>query len=228
MKYSSISILCAALTASASAFVSPSLVTKRTVVPIAYEEAAQQTCRYSTQASTEETAVTKEDDKLNEVIHHLLGMSEFVYAFSNVRRIVKKNMDTIKKKKTGLFSSEEYKVDYDTPALILTQRGAQELDNNQYLKYDITADAIKLFMEKNRKWFSEPEEGGDWTFDETVTEKTEPFVLEGKVERATKENIRFIDFVSDDRRVVTKHAKYVLLFLSSILCELILLSLHFI
>ncbi len=126
-------------------------------------------------------------------------MSDFCYSFANVRRIVKKNRDQIKKKKTGWFSSEEYKVEYDEPALILTQRGAQEEDENQYLKYDITADAIKLFMEKNRKWFSEPEGGGDWVFDETVTEKSEPFLLEEMVGRATKENMRFVDYVSDDR-----------------------------
>ena len=139
------------------------------------------------------------EEKLHQVIHHLLRMSDFVYSFANVRRVVKKNRDQIKKKKTGWFSSEEYKVEYDTPALILTQRGAQEEDDNQYLKYDITAAMIKEFMEKNRKWFVEPEGGGDWVFDETVTEKTEPFLLEEMVERATKENMRFIDFVSDYR-----------------------------
>ncbi len=119
---------------------------------------------------------------------------------------MKKNRDMIKKKKTGWFSSEKFKVEYDTPALILTQRGAQDDNKNQYLKYEITPDAIKLFIEKNRKWFSEPEGGGDLTFDETVTEKTEPFSLEEKVAQAAKDNMKFIDYVSDDRRVVAKRA----------------------
>jgi len=121
-------------------------------------------------------------------------MSDFVYSFANVRRVVKKNRDQIKKKKTGWFSSEEYKVEYDTPALILTQRGAQEEDDNQYLKYDITAAMIKEFMEKNRKWFVEPEGGGDWVFDKTVTEKTEPFLLEEMVDLCAKDNMRFYDY----------------------------------
>ncbi len=125
-------------------------------------------------------------------------MSDFVYSFANVRKIVKTNRDQIKKKSTGWFSSEEYKVEYDTPALILTQRGAQEEGENKYLKYVITPNAIKEFMEKNRKWFSEPE-GGDWVYDETVTDKTEPFLLEQKVAEAAKENMKFIDYVSNDR-----------------------------
>ncbi len=198
MKYSSISVLCAALTASASAFVSPSLVAKRTVVPfaIAPENVAKQT--YISTCSALQAA---QEHTVDEVVKDLLKVSDFIYHFADIRRIVKENEGQERKRRTGRFSrSERYTVAFDTPALILTQDGAQDKDDNQYLKYDITPDAIKLFMEKNRKWFYEPEGGGDWEFDRTVTEKTEPFVLEEKVAEATRDNLKIIDFVSNMRR----------------------------
>ena len=139
------------------------------------------------------------EDKLNEVIHHLLRMSDFVYSFANVRRVVKANRDQTKWKKTGWFSSEEYKVEYVTPAHILTQDGGQQKDENKLLLYVVTPDAIKQFMEENRKWFKEPEGGGDWEFDETVTEKTEPFLKEKMIEEARRDNMKIIDYVSNDR-----------------------------
>ena len=201
MKYSSISILCAALTVSASAFVSPSSVAKRTVVPIAFEieKAAKQTCRYSTQQSTQGETVATQDHTVDEVIHDLLKVSQFVYGFANMRRIVKENEGQERKKKTGWFSSEEYKVEYVTPAHILTQDGGQQKDENKLLLYVVTPDAIKQFMEENRKWFKEPEGGGDWEFDETVTEKTEPFLKEKMIEEARRDNMKIIDYVSNDR-----------------------------
>ena len=146
-------------------------------------------------------------------------MSDFVYSFANVRRVVKANRDQTKWKKTGWFSSEEYKVEYVTPDHIITQRGGQEEDEHQYLRYDITADAIKTFMVENRKWFSEPEGGGDWVFDETVTEKTEPFLLEATVEETRSENVKFIDYVSNDRS-----GDKACIFLPSILCDLLTLN----
>ena len=205
MKYSSISILCAALTASASAFVSPFSVAKRTVAvaPIAHENgfcptttaaAANQQCR-----SNYSFLKAAQEDSLDLVIHDLLKISNFVYSFANVRRIVKANEGQTRKKKTGWFSSEKYTVAFDTPALILTQDGAQEQSKDKLFKYVVTPDAIKLFMEKNRKWFDEPEGGGDWEFDKTVSEKTDPLLLEAAVDKATQDNMKIVDYVSDTK-----------------------------
>ncbi len=170
-------------------------------MPIAFEieKAAKQTCRYSTQQSTQGETVTTQDHTVDEVIHDLLKVSQFVYGFANMRRIVKENEGQERKKKTGWFSSEKYTVAFDTPALVLTQDGGQQKSDNKLFKYVVTPDAIKLFMEKNRKWFSEPEGGGDWVFDETVTEKTEPFLKEEMIEEATRDNMKIIDYVSNDR-----------------------------
>jgi hypothetical protein len=51
-------------------------------------------------------------------------------------------------------------------------------------------------MAKNRKWFYEPKNGVDFEFDESVTEKTKPFKLEKKLEEATRDNLKIIDYVS--------------------------------
>ena len=129
MKYSSISILCAALTASASAFVSPFSVAKRTVAvaPIAHENgfrptttaaAANQQCR-----SNYSFLKAAQEDSLDVVIHDLLKISDFVYQFANVRRIVKENDG--KQRSTSRWFGKKYTVAFDTPALIRTQDGAQ-------------------------------------------------------------------------------------------------------
>ncbi|KAK1733750.1 lipase class 3 family protein [Skeletonema marinoi] len=202
MKYSSISILCAALTASASAFVSPFSVAKRTVAvaPIAHENgfrptttaaAANQQCR-----SNYSFLKAAQEDSLDVVIHDLLKISDFVYQFANVRRIVKENDG--KQRSTSRWFGKKYTVAFDTPALIRTQDGAQEQSKDKLLKYVITPDAIKEFMELNRKWYKEPvdEDGnaGDWEFDKTVTEKNESFLLEAAVEEAAKDNMKIVDY----------------------------------
>lgn len=93
------------------------------------------------------------------------------------------------------YHSAEYKVTFDTPDLILTQRGAQDKDKNKFLKFTLTPDAINSFIEKNRKFFEETQGDGDWKFDESVTEKTEPFKLENKIKEETKENFKIVDYV---------------------------------
>eukprot|EP00985_Skeletonema_marinoi_P023971 scaffold16299_cov110-Skeletonema_marinoi.AAC.1 len=190
MRYTFISILlCAALAASVS---HGQEVVSASDVPVADENgvcqndntaAADGSCR-----SNYSLSEAVQEDTVDVVIHALLKISDFVYSFANVRRIVKANEGQTRKKSTGWFSSEKYTVAYDTPALILTQDGAQERSKHKLFKYVVTPDAIKLFMEKNRKWFDEPEGGGDWKFDKTVTEKTDPFLLEASVVEATQDD----------------------------------------
>jgi hypothetical protein len=129
------------------------------------------------------------------IIEDLVKISAFVYAFRDIRAIVKTHKQgEIKTRKTGWFSSEEYKVEYVTPAHIITQDGAQGKDKNQLLKYNITLAAIKQFIEENRKWFTY--ENGSWKFDETRTEKTEKFPVEKELEILMEDNIQIIDYVS--------------------------------
>ena len=135
------------------------------------------------------------ETKFDELISDLVKVSSFVYGFRDLRAVVKKNKQgTIKKRSTGWFSSEEYKVEYVTPAHIITQEGSQQDDNNQHLKYDITLPAIKQFLEENRKWFKL--EDGAWKFDESRTEKKEPFPLENELDVLMEDNLRIIDYVS--------------------------------
>ena len=135
------------------------------------------------------------DTKFDELITDLVKVSSFVYGFRDLRAVVKKNKQgTIKKRSTGWFSSEEYKVEYVTPAHIITQKGAQEDNKNQHLKYDITLAAIKQFLEENRKWFLQ--DGNKWTFDESRTEKKHPFPLENELDVLMEDNLRMIDYVS--------------------------------
>lgn len=192
MKFTSISIVCAALTASVSSFVSPSpsSVTKRSF-GIAHDNGS---CSTAPNRRAYSVLKAAQEDDLDVFIHDMLKISSFVYSFRNMRNIVKTNEGQIRKRRTGFFSSEEYKVAFDTPALILTQKGAQEIDENKFFKYVITPDAIKLFIEKNRKFFNEPEGGGDWTFDNSGTEKEEPFVLEAGVKDIMQDNLKIVDY----------------------------------
>jgi len=199
MRYTFISILlCAVLTAS----VSHGQEISASDVPITDENgvcqndntaAADGSCR-----SNYSLSEAAQEDTVDVVIHALLKISDFVYSFANVRRIVKANEGKSRKKSTGWFSSEKYTVAFDTPALIRTQDGAQEKSKHKLFKYVVTPDAIKLFMEKNRKWFDEPVDkdgvAGDWKFDKTVSEKNEPFLLEGSVEEATQVNMKIVDY----------------------------------
>ena len=208
MKFTSIQILCAVLTTSVSAFVSPSFVAKRAIVPNTADKkfevsptAADLNGRSSTFSflkAAEKDTVEAKEDLIDDLIHDFLDCSMFVYGFANLRRIVNANEGQIrKKKKPGWFSgSEKYTVAFDTPALIITQDGAQDDDYDRFFKYTVTPDAIKLFIEKNRKWFDEPEGGGDWTFDKTVTEKEEPFLMELAVAQAAEDNMKIVDYVS--------------------------------
>jgi len=133
------------------------------------------------------------ESTLDVIMEDLVKISSFVYAFRNIRAIVKTNKQgEIKKRSTGCCSSEEYKVEYVTPAHIITQDGGQAKDKNQHLKYDITIAAIKQFLAENRKWFTC--EGGAWKFDEARTEKTEPFPVEKDLEILMEDNIKIIDY----------------------------------
>mmetsp|Transcript_37059 Transcript_37059/g.68640 ORF Transcript_37059/g.68640 Transcript_37059/m.68640 type:complete len:471 (-) Transcript_37059:166-1578(-) len=191
MKFASVLLVNAALAASVSGFVSPSsssVVTRNAGI-------APKNGFYSApnrQAISPLNAAREEN--LDVFIRDMLKISSFVYAFRNIRNIVKTNDGKPKKKKTGLFRREEYTVKFDTPALVLTQKGAQEEDDNKFFKYTVTPDAIKLFIEKNRKWFKEPEGGGDWTFDKSVSEKTTPFIFESEVKGVMQDNLKIVDY----------------------------------
>jgi hypothetical protein len=107
----------------------------------------------------------------------------------------------MKKERTGLLKRpEKCTVAFDTPAHILTQDGAYS-QKDTFLKYKITPDAIKLFLEKNRKWFYEAR-GGALKFDKSVTEKTEPFVLENEMKIMTQDNLKIVDYVSMSEKQV--------------------------
>ena len=193
--YTAISILCAVSTASVSAFVSPK---SSAVATTAHKNGFCPTAAAPNQrcgANYFTSLQAAQEDTVDVVIHDLHNISNFVYAFRDIRAIVKTHKQgEIKTRKTGWFSSEEYKVEYVTPAHIITQDGGQAKDKNQLLKYNITLAAIKQFIEENRKWFTY--ENGSWKFDETRTEKTEKFPVEKELEILMEDNIQIIDYVS--------------------------------
>mmetsp|Transcript_19643 Transcript_19643/g.29316 ORF Transcript_19643/g.29316 Transcript_19643/m.29316 type:complete len:352 (-) Transcript_19643:298-1353(-) len=73
--------------------------------------------------------------------------------------------------------------------------GSQERDDSKQLKYIITLPAILRFLENNRRWFKDPDVGGDLEFDDE--EKKEPFLLEEQLKKQMVDNIKIIDY--DDR-----------------------------
>ena len=135
------------------------------------------------------------DDVLDVFIHDMLSMSDFVYRFANIRSIVKSKHGTTESTGWFGFFGEKKEIQFDQPALILTQEGAQEKDENRYVKYDITAPAISLFIEKNRNWFTASDDGTlSFDLDETSVEPLD--FLEEALKDQAQDNVKIIDYVS--------------------------------
>ena len=125
---------------------------------------------------------------------HILASKSIADAgLFQLRNIVRENHETTKKKFIWFGEEKEYK--FDTPALIITQEGAQEKSANAYLKYPITPNAILEFVAKNRRLLKEPNPGYGLEFDEDIVEDKEPFVLEEKFWDLSQ-NMKIIDYVS--------------------------------
>jgi len=101
------------------------------------------------------------DDEINETIDGMVRFSDLAYAFANIRDIVKKNdlVEGTPKEGKG--------VKFNTPALIITQGGAQPIDQNRLFRYPITAAAIERFLELNRNLLKQDPAGGNVSFDDT-------------------------------------------------------------
>ena len=69
--------------------------------------------------------------------------------------------------------------------------GSQEKDKEKTLKYTITKDAIKEFVDKNRGHIKQ--DGNDFLLDETGTKKTE-FPIDQILNKP--DNIKILDYVS--------------------------------
>ena len=103
-------------------------------------------------------------------IHTLLA-----YPFRSRTSSLRSDIRTIVRKNDGeevRINREKTKVEFFEPALVITDMGAQERDDNKQLKYVITPPAILRFVQNNRRWFKEPDGGGDLEFDNE--EKVEP------------------------------------------------------
>ena len=137
-----------------------------------------------------------QEDDVGVFIHDMLKMSDFVYLFRNMRNIVKTNDGKLMKRKKSWFSSEWYEVKFDTPSLIITQSDAPDDDLNKFLMYPVTPNAIKLFVEKNRNLFIEPEGGGFLAFDNDGIENKAPFGVEALLKDQMEDNMKIVDFVS--------------------------------
>lgn len=135
-----------------------------------------------------------QEDDVGVFIHDMLKMSDFVYLFRNMRNIVKTNDGKLMKRKKSWFSSEWYEVKFDTPSLIITQSDAPDDDLNKFLMYAITPNAIKLFVEKNRNLFIEPEGGGFLAFDNDGIENKAPFGVEALLKDQMEDNMKIVDF----------------------------------
>jgi hypothetical protein len=125
-----------------------------------------------------------------------------IYGYANLRNLVKEH-DRVYRKgvpakdKGGFlgFNKKDKKlVDFDTPAHIVTQDGAQP-DRGRYLKYDITAQAILKFLELNRNLLKEDKDGGDIVLDESEGENP-PLAFETKLRKfiGLGQDARIIEF----------------------------------
>jgi len=132
-----------------------------------------------------------QDDNLKVFLEDMRTMSHFVYRFANMRNLVRKHDQTITRK-YGYFGKAT-KHEFDTPALIITQDGGQDDDDNIYLKYPITLPAIITFLEKNRKFYIEDYENAYLKFDKNHSEMEE-FGIERMMKDLGKQDIKIIDY----------------------------------
>lgn len=111
---------------------------------------------------------------------------------SEIRNIVR-----TKEGKKVWQDGERKEIEFFEKALVVTDIGSQERDDNKQLKYVITLPAILRFLENNRRWFKEvPAPGGFIDIEFDNTDKTKPFKLEEQLKVEMEDNIKIVDYVS--------------------------------
>ena len=95
----------------------------------------------------------------------------------------------------SLLSRQKDSVEFDTPSLIITSKGAQT--RNRFLKYDVTPQAILEFVQKNRHLLNQ-DRNGDLIFDDKTPLEKRPKSLyyEAHLEKLIRRDIdvRIVEF----------------------------------
>jgi len=200
MKFGLISVVSALSTATVTGFIPSSF--SRT----AATGSKSSYCRLEAKRATE-------DVDLSVFVDDMLRASSFVYTFQGIRDVVRESdpnvpdfrgcddhdhsNESFLSKVGSIFKKKPKQVEFFRPELIITDNGAQELTGNRFLKYPITADAIKLFIENNRRYLTVKD--GDVVLDDE--EKNElPF--EAGLNDQVKENLQVLDY--DDQFTTDK------------------------
>ena len=191
MKYAFISVLCAISTLSVEGFL-PSSPSKESLSSLKLFKSTK-------------SKFTPEDVAVDEFIIAMLKASKFVYLFRNVRDVVRDHDDSVgvadrsaEEAKRGFFSRPIKKVKFNRPELIITDKGAQKVVENRFLKYPITAAAMKEFFNLNRRFFTEDSKG-----DLSIDDNEKPPAYEFKFEKGLgfdegiQDGLELIDYVSE-------------------------------
>lgn len=141
------------------------------------------------------SAAANDDVSLDALVRDMLYISKFVYIFRTIQDIVRKNDQNIgdgrdcvlNKDNHGNvdeeskcfpvwpFSRKPKRVDFNTPALIITDKGAQDGSVDRNFKYTVTPNAIAEFIVNNRHHFEENNKG-NILFDKSKKEGKEQFL----------------------------------------------------
>mmetsp|Transcript_48623 Transcript_48623/g.56090 ORF Transcript_48623/g.56090 Transcript_48623/m.56090 type:complete len:480 (-) Transcript_48623:150-1589(-) len=133
------------------------------------------------------TSVDNDDgEKLEELVDYFMTANNFVYSFTILRHLVrwhdpevddrrKCKLDGVMvkkedhcdqgpdcdKKEEELISSKSYEqIEFNRPELIITDAGSiKKMTGMRNLKYPVTPAAIKVFLDENRKYFVEANDG---------------------------------------------------------------------
>mmetsp|Transcript_16389 Transcript_16389/g.18100 ORF Transcript_16389/g.18100 Transcript_16389/m.18100 type:complete len:470 (-) Transcript_16389:86-1495(-) len=135
------------------------------------------------------TATDADDEKLHDLFEYFCTVSELVYSFGTLRTLVRlhdedvddrrkcklekvmvdeedvckeDNCDDEEKKRSlvRLFGRDKVQVEFDNPELIITDKGSiKKMNINRNLLYPVTPAAIKLFLDNNRKYFVDANDG---------------------------------------------------------------------
>jgi len=101
-----------------------------------------------------------------------------------------------------MFSPEPMKVSFNQPELIITDNGAQVMTDNRFLKYPITAAAMKTFFDLNRRYFQENSKGDLLIDDNDDPNKTFQFEESMGFDEGIEDGVQVLDF--DDQFTTDK------------------------
>jgi len=106
-------------------------------------------------------------DNVGDIIKGMIKISDFVYTYGSVRKIVFKHDKTIQEIRgnlQGKSKDSKHIVEFDSPDLVREMFENERVDKIRYLKEPINASRYLEFLRRNRKYFNQAPDGSTMKF----------------------------------------------------------------